>query len=1266
MMISEAAFAGIELKLGKMSFKSEKETVYVLNVSSGIIDDDTAVITSDEEEHGISEQGDYNLSDENDDSGDADELSDEDGDEILTDDNGESNPDVLDIYIAGDPYDEQENRDYITERSETGYRGYDTEYQGDLFEPRPYDTQEYDSLPQDEWIDNSDNKETGTERRDEGEKDNKGVSGPSSDNVSESGTGGGSGNSYKKPQRPSPGIRVKRVTICHIPPGNPDNAHTLMISSFALPAHLAHGDYTGQCINRDDSDEDGVEDTYDNCPLVANADQTDSDGDGAGDVCDNCASDAGKTDAGICGCGTADTDSDSDGTADCNDSCPTDSNKTEAGVCGCGAADADADGDGTADCNDNCPADSAKTTPGMCGCGEAETDADGDGVPDCADNCPGDINTSQSDTDGDGTGDACELFRNRFYVADPAGAIERLITVDPETAAVETILSLSGGGFRANTIAFSPEGELFGWDNTNSKLFKVDLDSGEITYVSDGPEMYQWVNGLTFDAAGNLYGIEGGTNTLLSIDSATGDITVIGDLGVDISHNGLAIDFETDQLYAVSGYTPDVDYLIEIDKDREPLFSDEFSTDTTGSYTWSVHETYPSGTGYSWNSGGYVQLDGVYNGPECCWVPAKVEAERTLDNIPSTGYAKIKFDITQNGEGQSRIFSFLKQDEDNWYKFVATDGTYGSTGPTEGVEKKVNGVIETFVQDSHHIDNTGTYIMEVWWSPENLRMSINGETIRDVQTGDTSVLHPTSIMFRAYRFQADWDYVRIYDSAGLAEIIGPLGVDSGGVGVEFNPSTGELFSVRESIHLMKINMHTGAAVNVGTLGDGANTTNLAAPWPYQEESSVSVDSDDDGIEDGQDNCPINANADQADSDSDGAGDACDNCVSTANFKQLDADEDGIGDACDNCWAALNADQADSDTDGAGDVCDNCVSEANSEQADSDADGLGDVCDSDPLGLCPDGAAGFQFNEAAGSASIMDESGRLVGAVNKPGYAIPGDGYYHGSEEEDTYIEFSGNDTCLKEADTFTIEARVFMPVVDMDYYDGDGNGIDDDYDEAVLRGEGDECCSSNGDGRNSTQNRIFERQKSVQLTIFRGNWAGDEVEQRAGKARVIVKYYVDDTSRHTCPHPQWPEDTYTGNDSRWHQISTDSDRWPIVANHWYKIKAVYNSDKSGIPGSDGTPVDIFVDDQGTDGNDTGENWAGYINASRSINDSSTCKWGALPGDMVEALDYPSFIGDNLNHNDVIGDSNNQRFKGLIDWISWKPEEDYTGVDELPY
>jgi hypothetical protein len=38
-----------------------------------------------------------------------------------------------------------------------------------------------------------------------------------------------------------------KVDICHVPPGNPDNARTISVSANAVAAHLAHGDYLGEC-----------------------------------------------------------------------------------------------------------------------------------------------------------------------------------------------------------------------------------------------------------------------------------------------------------------------------------------------------------------------------------------------------------------------------------------------------------------------------------------------------------------------------------------------------------------------------------------------------------------------------------------------------------------------------------------------------------------------------------------------------------------------------------------------------------------------------------------------------------------------------------------------------------------------------------------------------------------------------------------------------------------------------------------------------------
>ncbi|MCW5807661.1 MAG: hypothetical protein KIT31_35225 [Deltaproteobacteria bacterium] len=45
----------------------------------------------------------------------------------------------------------------------------------------------------------------------------------------------------------------KKVLVCHIPPGNPANAHEICVGAPAVAAHQAqHGDATGPCPGGDE------------------------------------------------------------------------------------------------------------------------------------------------------------------------------------------------------------------------------------------------------------------------------------------------------------------------------------------------------------------------------------------------------------------------------------------------------------------------------------------------------------------------------------------------------------------------------------------------------------------------------------------------------------------------------------------------------------------------------------------------------------------------------------------------------------------------------------------------------------------------------------------------------------------------------------------------------------------------------------------------------------------------------------------------------
>ena len=48
--------------------------------------------------------------------------------------------------------------------------------------------------------------------------------------------------------------RDGKMTICHVPPGNPSGRHTITVGEAAWPAHRNHGDQRGPCRNRDRDD----------------------------------------------------------------------------------------------------------------------------------------------------------------------------------------------------------------------------------------------------------------------------------------------------------------------------------------------------------------------------------------------------------------------------------------------------------------------------------------------------------------------------------------------------------------------------------------------------------------------------------------------------------------------------------------------------------------------------------------------------------------------------------------------------------------------------------------------------------------------------------------------------------------------------------------------------------------------------------------------------------------------------------------------------
>ncbi len=196
----------------------------------------------------------------------------------------------------------------------------------------------------------------------------------------------------------SPGTAYRLVYDDSNPPALPPAPASL--SATNTTAYAVVG---GERVLEEDADKDGIVAARDNCPSVANANQSDKDRDGLGDACDNAPAVPNLPQH----------DQDHDGVGDSDDNCQNVFNpdQKDDDINGIGNPCDDADGDGVMNGNDICigirNADQ-KDSDGD-GVGDAcQLDRDSDGLPDTVDNCRSTANAKQEDRDQDNIGDSCD------------------------------------------------------------------------------------------------------------------------------------------------------------------------------------------------------------------------------------------------------------------------------------------------------------------------------------------------------------------------------------------------------------------------------------------------------------------------------------------------------------------------------------------------------------------------------------------------------------------------------------------------------------------------------------------------------------------------------------------------------------------------------------------------------------------------------------------------------------------------------------------
>ncbi|MFC1637210.1 hypothetical protein ACFL5Z_20520, partial [Planctomycetota bacterium] len=247
---------------------------------------------------------------------------------------------------------------------------------------------------------------------------------------------------------------------------------------------------------------------------------------------------------------------------------------------------------------------------------------------------------------------------------------------------------------------------------------------------------------------------------------------------------------------------------------------------------------------------------------------------------------------------------------------------------------------------------------------------------------------------------------------------------------------------------------------------------------------------------------------------------------------------------------------------------------------------------------------FMLDERSASTTASDTRGLFVGIVNDPFEAFWGDGLFHG-DGAFNYIDFEDYDSFLQASRALTITVRM-RPV-----------GI--------------------ATGNYATRILARDSNRNYHLSVWRDvSWGTYNPPDNVAS----IAFWIS------------PVDRRGG--ASWKPVLTDCGNFPILNDHWYLVKVVWNSEKKGT-----FPCDIFMDDQGTDGLGTKEQWSGYRNATDARQSQLPPNHRLYEGDQIAVGNGDFTIGTNVNNHAY------NNFIGEIDWIFWRAKVDYSGVDDSP-
>lgn len=233
---------------------------------------------------------------------------------------------------------------------------------------------------------------------------------------------------------------------------------------------------------------------------------------------------------------------------------------------------------------------------------------------------------------------------------------------------------------------------------------------------------------------------------------------------------------------------------------------------------------------------------------------------------------------------------------------------------------------------------------------------------------------------------------------------------------------------------------------------------------------------------------------------------------------------------------------------------------------------------------------FRFTGMAGTIYIAETAqGTLVGTINNPDTALQ-DGFFNGNGL-DTYITFTDNPSDLLATNNFVIESR--------------------------LKPAGLPAAKASTPAQADNEKVIFDRGQDANFRIS----------------------LLAETSPGVSSFAFWvnPVNKHRGQD--WKMALTNPGLCPIRLDHWYGIRISWTSSKSGYP------VKIFVDDQGTAGENSDELWSGLVNCTESRPGKVPLDLRIWPNDQIHTSPGDFTIGARAGTYGNV-------FEGLIESITF--------------